>query len=121
VDLLFRLGKAYAGDGDVGRAVLSYERARLLAPRNGVVRDALDALRRRAGLERDLDRGRAIVVAAGKSDLRVSPDRKAAPAGTVRAGKVVEATRSRGDFVLVTRPGAAAGWIERPAVEQLIP
>jgi tetratricopeptide (TPR) repeat protein len=56
-DVLFNLGTAYAKCGDVGRAVLSYERARLLAPRDAGVREALAVLRRASGLEEDLDRG----------------------------------------------------------------
>jgi tetratricopeptide (TPR) repeat protein len=55
--LLVGLGDAYAGAGDVGRAVLGYERALLLAPRDGTVRDSLEGLRRRSGLEGDLGRG----------------------------------------------------------------
>ncbi|MFI5401663.1 MAG: hypothetical protein ACHQ1G_01920 [Planctomycetota bacterium] len=55
--VLFHLGSAYASSGDVGRAVLSYERALLLAPREGAVREGLEATRKGAGLEGDLDRG----------------------------------------------------------------
>jgi tetratricopeptide (TPR) repeat protein len=56
-DVLASLGDAYAGSGDIGRAVLSYERALVLAPRDGTVRESVEGLRRRAGLEGDLGRG----------------------------------------------------------------
>jgi tetratricopeptide (TPR) repeat protein len=56
-DILFNLGHAYAKSGAVGRAVLSYERARLLAPRDRAIRVALEEARRGARLEGDLDRG----------------------------------------------------------------
>lgn len=56
-DLLYDLGNAYAKSGDVGHAVLSYERARLLAARDGAIRGSLEEVRRGARLEGDLDRG----------------------------------------------------------------
>ncbi len=183
-DLLFHLGNAYAETGDVGRAVLSYERARLLAPRDGGIRDALDGLRRRSGLESDLgggwrdfhrhltveewtwlvvaaagllfaallgrrrlgraalarfvvaavlvalpaaiaivkhalERDRAIVVTT--TELRISPYAAAEALATVRAGQVVLAASSFEDFVRVRRPRAEAGWIERSAVERVVP
>ncbi len=183
-DLLFNLGNAYAETGDVGGAVLSYERALLLAPRDRRARDALDALRRRSGLESDLDAGwrdfhryltadewtwlvvaacglllaalvgrrrlsraalariaiaaalvallaataivkhalgrdRAIVVTT--TELRVSPYGATETSGKVIAGQVAFAARSFDDFVRVRLPGAAAAWIERFAVERVVP
>jgi tetratricopeptide (TPR) repeat protein len=56
-ELLANLGSAYAKSGDSGRAVLSYEQALLLAPREGAIRAALREVRRRAGVEGEPDRG----------------------------------------------------------------
>lgn len=55
--LLANLGHAYAGAGDVGRAVLSFERSLFLAARDETVRESLDDLRVRAGLLGDRGRG----------------------------------------------------------------
>ncbi|HEX5137188.1 MAG TPA: hypothetical protein VFY93_09460 [Planctomycetota bacterium] len=55
--LLAHLADAYSGAGDVGHAVLGYERALLMAPRAGAVRARLEDLRRREGLEGDIGRG----------------------------------------------------------------
>lgn len=44
-DLYYNLGNAYFKDGGLGRAVLWYERARRLAPRDPDVRDNLDLTR----------------------------------------------------------------------------
>jgi len=51
------LADAYAGAGDVGHAVLGYERSLSLAPRAGAVRGRLEDLRHRKGLEDDIGRG----------------------------------------------------------------
>jgi len=56
-ELLAHLADAYAGAGDVGHAVLGYERALQLAPRAGAVRGRLEDLRRREGLDGDAGRG----------------------------------------------------------------
>jgi len=56
-DLLFDLGNAYAREGDVGRAVLSYERARLLDARDDGFRAQLASVRRDAGLADEGARG----------------------------------------------------------------
>jgi type IV secretory pathway VirB2 component (pilin) len=50
--LLYDLANAYAQAGRVGRAVLSYERARLLAPRDADIVANLAYVRARAGLPR---------------------------------------------------------------------
>ncbi len=184
--VLFHLGNAYARSGDVGRAVLSYERALLLAPREGAIRAGLDDMRRGADLEGDLGRGwrdfhrylttgewtwlglsaaavllvalvfqrklsrravvrlagagllvvlpaataitkhaldrdRAVVVAAGETDIRVSPYEGAVASGKVRPGQVVWIARSFDEFVMVKSPRGAAGWIARSAVEPVTP
>jgi len=56
-NLLFDLGNAYARSGDVGHAVLSYERALLLSARDAGVREELANVRRGAGLASDPGRG----------------------------------------------------------------
>jgi len=56
-ELLANLGRAYAKSGASGRAVLSYERALFLAPRDGAIRGALLEVRRDAGVEGEPDRG----------------------------------------------------------------
>jgi tetratricopeptide (TPR) repeat protein len=48
--LLFDLGNAYAQAGSIGRAILSYERARVLAPRDPDIAANLAYVRTRAGL-----------------------------------------------------------------------
>jgi SH3-like domain-containing protein len=48
--LLYDLANAYAQEGNVGRAVLSYERARLLAPRDSDIAANLALIRTTAGL-----------------------------------------------------------------------
>jgi tetratricopeptide (TPR) repeat protein len=48
--LLYDLGNAYAQEGHVGRSILSYERARVLAPRDADITANLAYVRARAGL-----------------------------------------------------------------------
>jgi len=49
-DMLFQLGTAYASSGHPGRAVLAYERAQLLAPRDAAIRAELSKTRDAAGI-----------------------------------------------------------------------
>jgi tetratricopeptide (TPR) repeat protein len=48
--VLFNLGNAYSFDGKLGRAILNYERAQLLAPRADDIADNLNVTRRKAGI-----------------------------------------------------------------------
>jgi hypothetical protein len=48
--ILFNLGNAYYLDDKLGRAILNYERAQLLAPRAADIVSNLDAARRKAGI-----------------------------------------------------------------------
>ena len=48
--LLFNLGNAYFRDGQIGAAILSYERAQLLAPNDPDIEANLNFARRQAGL-----------------------------------------------------------------------
>lgn len=51
--LLYNLANSYAAAGEVGQAVLNYERARHLAPGNADIRGNLEQVRKDAGLYRD--------------------------------------------------------------------
>lgn len=48
--LLYNLGNSYARNGQVGRAILNYERALRLAPEDSDIRGNLDLVRREQGL-----------------------------------------------------------------------
>ena len=176
--LLYNLANSYAATGQVGPAVLNYERALRVAPNDTDIQGNLDLVRKDAGLYRDdrplyrraaemlgadqwlLLAGCALLCAgisallatllAGKkkkalhglafcsalivlltlppacfryqdwrlgvvlaehTHLLISPFADAAPAGDIRAGRLIRPQRTHGEYMLVTTETGKSGWL----------
>jgi tetratricopeptide (TPR) repeat protein len=182
--LLYNLADSYAAAGQVGPAVLNYERALRLAPGDADIQGNLAQVRKDAGLYRDdqpllrrlaellgadqwlmiagcallcsgisalfvtaatagpgqgkrtllhwLMTGSLIVVLltlppavfryqdwkigvvlAEDAHLVISPFADAAPAGDIKAGRLVRPEREHGDYLLVTTETGKSGWLAK--------
>lgn len=178
--LFYNLANSYAAAGEIGPAVLNYERALRLAPGDADIRGNLEQVRKDAGLYRDellLPRrlaemlgadqwlmlaGYAFlclglsallastvagqrkggirwlmvgalavllltlplallryqdwqvgVVLAEDAHLVISPFADAAPAGDIRAGRLIWPEREHGDYVLVKTESGKSGWLAK--------
>ncbi|MCI5164200.1 MAG: tetratricopeptide repeat protein [Candidatus Electrothrix sp. AX5] len=184
--LLYNLANSYAAAGQVGPAVLNYERALHLTSGDADIQGNLAQVRKDAGLYRDdqslrrrlvellgadqwlmiagcaffclglsallatteAGQGRRVlhwlmigslavvlltlppavfryqdwnigVILAEDTHLVISPFADAAPAGDIKAGRLIRPEREHGDYVLITAETGKSGWLAKDSFEEV--